>query len=386
MTTNRVTTNRLERLARACAAAGALAMALACASCAKKEGAGGGAAAGGFQMPPTPVEVAIAAPQTVADRFEAIGTIEASEAVTIVAEIEGTLSSVPFREGAPISKGALIAQIDDRELAATATRAQAWRDQTKVSFDRVKSIVEKNAGSPQALDDARTALDMAEADLVFAQTRLSKSRIVAPFSGAAGIRRVSPGAYVRPGDVITDVVQTAELKVEFSAPERYIGRLVRGTPVSITTLAFADQVVAGTIDVVDATVDPATRSVRIIARTPNPEGRLRPGMSANVTATLGERANAITVPDEAVFAEGDKFFVFVVGPDSSVARAPLTLGTRLAGSVEVVAGLEAGARVVRAGHQKLFDGAKVMPIESQAGAPAGAAPEGAAPAAAGGTQ
>ncbi len=84
-------------------------------------------------------------------------------------------------------------------------------------------------------------------------------------------------------------------------------------------------------------------------------------MSANIAAVLGERPNAITVPNEAVFANGNQSFVFVVKPDSSVARAGITLGTRMADCVEVTAGLAAGLKVVQAGHQKLFDGAKVIP-------------------------
>ena len=97
-------------------------------------------------------------------------------------------------------------------------------------------------------------------------------------------------------------------------------------------------------------------------------------MSANVTAVLSERGNALTVPNEAVFVEGNQAFVYVVKADSTVARTPLTLGTRLPDAVEVVQGLTPGMRVVRAGHQKLFDGAKVMPIPSQGAAANTAAP------------
>jgi hypothetical protein len=103
-------------------------------------------------------------------------------------------------------------------------------------------------------------------------------------------------------------------------------------------------------------------------------------MSANVSAVLSERMNALTIPNEAVFAEGNQTFVYVVGPDSTVARTAVQLGTRLSDVVEVVNGLEPGARIVVAGHQKLFDKARVIPIDSHADA-AGAAPGGAGAAA-----
>jgi multidrug efflux pump subunit AcrA (membrane-fusion protein) len=92
-------------------------------------------------------------------------------------------------------------------------------------------------------------------------------------------------------------------------------------------------------------------------------------MSANVSAILSQRPAAITIPNEAIFAAGNQSFVFVVNPDSTVARAALTLGTRFPDVVEVLSGLDSNALVVRAGHQKIFDGAKVMPVSSN---PAGA--------------
>jgi multidrug efflux pump subunit AcrA (membrane-fusion protein) len=88
-------------------------------------------------------------------------------------------------------------------------------------------------------------------------------------------------------------------------------------------------------------------------------------MSANVSAVLGQRTNAITIPAEAIFAAGGESLVFVVNPDSTVMRKSLTLGTRMADVVEVLSGLEANSMVVRTGHQKLFDGAKVFPISGQ---------------------
>jgi multidrug efflux pump subunit AcrA (membrane-fusion protein) len=88
-------------------------------------------------------------------------------------------------------------------------------------------------------------------------------------------------------------------------------------------------------------------------------------MSSNVSAVLGERPNALTIPNEAVFGSGDQTYVFVVKPDSTVARVALTLGSRYPDVVEVLQGLEPGMTVVRAGHQKLFDGGKVLPIGSQ---------------------
>jgi membrane fusion protein (multidrug efflux system) len=330
---------------------------------------------GGFAMPPTPVEVAEVVEGTVADRFEAVGTIEAGEAITVVSEINASVKSLPFEEGNAIRKNDLIARLDDSQLRAEVDRAEAVRDQNRATFDRIKAVVDAGAGTPQDLDDAAAALRVAEADLALARARLAKTRIVAPFDGILGVRRVSPGAFLRAGDAITDLAMIHEIRIRFSAPERFLGKLVRGAPVLVATTAFPGLEINGNVDVVEPVLDPTTRSATLVARASNPEGKFRPGMSANVSAVLSAREQALTIPSEAVFVEGSQAFVYIVRPDSTVAKTPLTLGTRLPDIVEVVEGLNAGEKVVRAGHQKLFPGAKVMPV----GGPGSPGGPGAAP-------
>ena len=214
----------------------ALALALAPLNgCAKKAGGGGG-----FAMPPTPVETAVVTARPVEDRFEAVGTIEAGEAVTIVAEIDGTVESIPFREGDPIARGALIARMDDSQLAADRARAEALRDQSRATYERVKAVVEQGAGAPQDLDDADAKLKVAEADLALAEARLDKARITAPFAGIIGARRVSPGAYLRAGDAITELAQVDEIRVTFSAPDRFavIATSIATLPPPMTTTSL----------------------------------------------------------------------------------------------------------------------------------------------------
>jgi membrane fusion protein, multidrug efflux system len=373
--------NAIARPARSLALAASM-LALAALGCAKG-GPGGGGFGGG--MPPMPAETAVVVKESVVDRFDAVGSVEASDMIVVVSEIDASVVSLPFREGQPIARGGLIARLDDEQLRAEVDRASAVRDQAKATYERVKEVVGQGAGSAQDLDDAGAALKVAEANLALAKTRLSKTRITAPFSGIVGSRRVSPGAYLRAGTPITDLAQTGTLKVNFSVPERYYGKLKRGSLVQVSTTAFPGYALTGRIDVVDPVLDEATRSAKVIARVSNPGNRFRPGMSANVSAVLSERMNALTIPSEAVFAEGTQMFVYVVGPDSSVARTEVKLGTRLEDVVEVVGGLKEGDRIVRAGHQKLFDKAKVIPVDSRAaqaggaGGPAGAAPGGAKP-------
>jgi len=268
----------------------------------------------------------------------------------------------------------VIARLEDSELKAEASRAEALRDQAKTNHQRVNQLFDQRAASQQELDDTQSALKVAEANLAVARTRLAKTRIVSPFSGAVGRRMVSPGAYLTVGQLITEVAAIDEMKITFSTPERYLAQLRRGAAVNITTTAYRGDVFSGTINVIDPLIDPVTHTVQLEARIPNRSHKLRPGMSADVTASLGERPQALVVPDEAVFGEGDQNFVYVVKPDSTVTRQAVVLGTRDSARAEIVSGVKEGDRVVRAGYQKLFEGARVMPMP--AGGPGGPGADG----------
>ena len=272
-------------------------------------------------MPPMPAEVAEVTVGKIEENFQAVGTIEADEAVTVVAEIDGTVTAVPYLEGELLQKGDLIATLDDRQLAAEASRAEALFIQSKATYERVKVVVEQGAGAPQDLDDAAAVMKVAEANFEVAGARLAKSRITAPFSGTAGSRKVSVGSYVRPGQAITEMANLEKIRVIFSAPERMISQIRKGAGVAVTTTAFSGTVLQGRIIVMEPVIDPVTRTARVVAEVPNRDRKFRSGMSADITTLLSSRAKAVTIPNEAVFATGNQSFVFVVKPDSTVTRA-----------------------------------------------------------------
>lgn len=326
--------------------------------CSKGDAAGGA----GFSMPPLPVEVAKAKVQKVADRFEAVGTIEALESITVVSEIDAAVINLPFKEGTLIKSGEVVAQLDDSQLSAEVMRTEALLKQSKTNYDRIKNVVELKAGTPQDLDNASAELKVAEANLALANARFAKTRITAPFAGKIGARKVSVGTFLRTGQPITELANINEIRVNFSVSERFLSDLKVGSEVTVSTTAYSNHQVKGRIIVIEPVLDPLTRNVRVVARVSNPGSKFLPGMSANVSAVLSERPKALTIPSESVFAQGNQSFVYVVKPDSTVTRVPIKMGLQLADVVEVVEGLEEENEVVSAGHQKIFEGAKVIPI------------------------
>ena len=350
-----------------------LALGLATGCGGEEETAAGPGGGGGGGRPPMPVETATVTAAGMADEFTVVGSLDAEQEIAVVAEIAAQVEALPFTEGAELAAGDPIARLDDTQLAAEVQRAEALVQQRRATYERVRTVVEQQAGAPQDLDDAAANLAVAEADLAVARARLEKAHITAPFGGIVGARQVSVGAYLRPGDAITELAQIDRLRVTFAAPEIYLGRIARGSGISVRTSAYPGLVVSGTVDVVSPVLDRASRSAMVVAHVDNPERRLRPGMSAEVSVVLARRPGALTVPAEAVFFQGQQAFVYRITEEQTVEMAPVSLGSRGARAVEVTGGLEAGQQVVRAGHQKLFPGAKVMPIgDGVPGAPGGA--------------
>ncbi|MEO6324154.1 MAG: efflux RND transporter periplasmic adaptor subunit [Thermoanaerobaculia bacterium] len=315
--------------------------------------------------PPTAVEVVSVTSGTVTESLQALGTVEPAESVKVATEIDAVVKELPFTEGARVRKGQPIAILNDSEPAAEARRTEALRDQAKLMFKRMEDLSGQKIASTQDKDNAEATLKVTDANVNVARARLQKTRILAPFDGVLGQRLVSPGAFLRTGDVITTLSRIDPVKLAFSIPERHRPAMKNGAAVTVTAVAFPARKFTGKVSLIDPSLDPGTRTARVVALIPNPKGELSPGMSAEVTAVLTQRAAALSVPDDSLFAEGERNYVYVVKDDQTVTRREVTLGARQPGTVEVTSGLKAGESIVRAGHQKLFEGAKIQPIEPE---------------------
>jgi len=191
-----------------------------------------------------------------------------------------------------------------------------------------------------------------------ARARLADTYIRAPFAGRVGLRRVSLGALVTPGTVITTLDDTNTIKVDFAVPEMQLGSLARGQKVVARTSAYPGRDFSGTVASIDSRVDAATRSVVVRATVPNRDGALKPGMFMTVELTQDERP-ALVIPEEALVPEQARQFVFVA-KNGVADKREVTLGRREPGFVEITDGLAAGEAVVIEGTLKLRHGTPVI--------------------------
>jgi membrane fusion protein, multidrug efflux system len=293
-----------------------------------------------------------------ATRIEAIGTAYANESVDITATVSERIGKILFENGAVVKTGDLLVQLDDAEERADLEEANVRLTEQQRTLDRVKTLREKKMVAQEELDTRQSAMETAAARLAAAQARLQDRAIAAPFAGVLGIRRVSPGAFVSPGTVITTLDDLEIIKAKFALPETVLADIKIGQAIEARSVAWSGEAFTGTVASIDSRVEPTTRAIAVEAHIANPGYRLRSGMLLTVTLISRPR-EVIAAPEKALLAYADKHYAFIVKPDHTVERHELRLGEREVGWVEIENGLNEGETIVVEGLMDLKDGARV---------------------------
>ncbi len=322
-------------------------------------------------MPPMPVE---AQPVTVGEivrSAKTVGTLRGNESVVLRPEIQGRVEQILFEEGQPITAGQPMVQLDDDQYRAELDEAVANRDLSDANYRRTRELIKRKVASKTDRDKAYAELQANKARVALKKELLSKTVLAAPFDGIAGLREVSVGDVVSPGQALMEVVDVDPIKVDFRVPETYVGEVRQGQQLKITLDALPGEQFQGEVYAVAPLVDTSGHNVQLRATIPNEEGHLRPGMFARVELALKKYENAISVPEEAIVPMGDKQLVYRI-KEGKAEMVPVKLGVRHRAMVQVVTGLEPGDVVITAGQIKVRPGAPVNPVnlkQDKAGAP-----------------
>ncbi len=307
---------------------------------------------------PPQVIVAEVKQQALSDRVEALGTLKANESVAITANVSDIITAIHFDDGQRVARGEVLVELNSAEQQALFDEAVARLGEAERQYERVKSLVAQRSASESLLDERRRDVETTRALVVAIRSRLADRLIKAPFDGVLGLRNISLGALVEPGDLITTIDDDNVMKLDFAVPSTYLTALLPGMPIEARSRAYGIEVFTGTIRGIDSRVDPVTRSVQVRALIPNPERQLRPGVLMRVELLRNPREAAV-VPEAALLQVGSKHSVLVVGPDGQVERRPVEIGTRLPGQVEILEGVTPGERVITDGQDKARPGQPV---------------------------
>lgn len=310
---------------------------------------------------PTPVIVSEVKLSSFSDKIEALGTARANETVVITADTSEKIVEINFEDGQEVKQGDLLVTLDKKQEDAELRAAQAELKEAESALERAQSLQGSQALSQATLVERKAEVARAQATVETIKARLAELEITAPFDGILGLREVSVGTLVQPGDRITSIDDLSQIKIDFDIPSVFLATLTPGLPILGKVEAYGDKEFQGEIRTVNTQIDPVTRTVRVRAVLPNEEMLLKPGLLMTIMVFKNER-ETLLIPEEALVKRGRKNFVYVVddnGEKTIVRQTEITIGGRQPGYVEVLSGLNAGDEIVSHGTVKIRDGAEV---------------------------
>ena len=326
-----------------------------------------------FQIPPISIQVTEAITQSWADQFDAVGTIESVQGVTLANEVAGKVEKIAFESGSMVAAGDVLVILDKASEEAQLRSAMAAAELANLNLSRTRELRKTSVISQSELDTAESQQKNTAARVEELQWMLQKRTIKAPFSGRVGIRQIQEGQFLQAGAPIVSLQSLDPVYVNFSLPQQRLSDLSVGMKVQATTDALAGRVFEGRLTAIDAEVDPLTRNIRLQATMANQDGGLRPGMFAAVSAIAPVEKKHIVIPGTAVIFAAYGNSVFVVKEEAGKDGKPhlvcdqkfVRLGSRKGDFVAVENGLQAGEKVVSAGGFKLHKGASVVIAEGE---------------------
>lgn len=314
--------------------------------------------------------------------LRAIGTVQAFQAVTVRARVDGTLDKVFFTEGQYVQPGDLLAQLDPRpyqaildQAAAKKAADQAMMQSSEADFVRYTELANTQVASRQKLEQTKAAVLQSaavvrgdDAAIAAAQLNLDFTHITSPIEGRVGLRQADPGNFIRVADsnttVIVSINQIHPISLIFTLPQDTLPKLQaamrRGT---LPVLAYSSddkvKLSQGEVLTMDSAIDTTTGTIKLKAKFTNTDDALWPGQFVNVRVQLDERKNVPTIPSAGVQHGPDGLYAYVVKPDSTVALQPIQIDQDDGRIAVVASGLQGGEQVVVAGQSRLTNGTKV---------------------------
>lgn len=312
--------------------------------------------------PPIPVAVAEAAVTQWQPQRTAVGSLSATQEITVSPEVPGRVTRIAFASGEAVVAGDVLVQLDDAADRAQLAELQAQRKLAGLELDRIGRLVRERSLSEADLDVASSTLDQLEARIAAQRDRIEKKTLRAPFAGRLGLRKVSVGQVLAVGDEVVSLQSYQPLYVDFPVPQNALAEVAVGQPITLRTDAYPERAFPAIVAALDARVDPRSRIMVVRGETANEDEALRPGMFVTVELALGDPKPYVTLPASALIYSTFGTNVFIVEGENDktvVRRIAVQPGERRGDLTAVLSGLSPGDRVVASGQTRLRDGAAV---------------------------
>ncbi len=297
-------------------------------------------------------------PQRLDNIVRSSGTVLASESVDLVAEASGRVETISFVEGNHVRKGDLLAKINDDDLQAQLRKTELQIQLASEQEKRQKQLSDKGLISKEQYDISLNQLNTLKADRDNLVASIRKREIRAPFDGIIGLRYVSQGGYVTQTTHIAAIQKINPVKVDFSIPEKYAGKVAVGDPVELSN-SETQLKLKGTLYAIEPRIDPAMGTLQLRALCDNKSEKLFPGAYVQIELKLKKIQHALMVPTQAVIPVL-KGQTVLIRKNGVVVSIPVTIGIRTSTDVQIVSGLSDGDTVITTGVMQLRPG---MPVD-----------------------
>lgn len=299
--------------------------------------------------------------KTIPENIATIGTILSNEEIEVRSEIVGKIQEILFTEGQRVSAGDLLVKINDEELQAQLLSARARKDLASMEEGRIRQLFEKNLASQRDFDAAVNSMKTADAAVQLTEAQIRKTSLRAPFPGRMSLRFVSVGSYVDATTLIATLHDDSKVKIDFTFPEKYAGKVKKGNVIGFTAGESRDKFSAA-IYAITPKIDPATRTIRARALASNPRGALVPGGFATIEIPLRERPG-VAVPAYTVIPDMKAHKVLLCH-NGRAEEKTVEVGVRNEKEVEILSGLAEGDTVIATGLLQIRPGAPVLLTEA----------------------
>ena len=316
--------------------------------------------------PPVTISSTTVTPQQWAARLNAVGSLVAVKGADLTAEVDGTITKISFESGQSVEAGTELLSLESVAERGELARLEAQAKLAEIEQRRREKLYKRGTISKSEYDTALAETNVAKAAVEAQRGRLNLKTLRAPFAGELGIRRVALGQYLRAGDKIVTLQSLDPIELDFSLPEKQLGKVNPGRTIEIVVDALGGRQFSGEIIAVEPKIDAQTRNFDVRARFANPEKVLKPGLFAKVTVNLGEPTQVLVLPKTAIqySSYGDSVFVIrqQEGGDAKaldVIQRFVTLGEARGDFIEVISGVKEGDEVASTGLLKLRSGQPV---------------------------
>ena len=300
--------------------------------------------------------------------LEIVGNIETKENILISPEASGVLTQLRVKSGQKVSKGQIVAIVDDGGMAAQLEQTKTQLALAKTTYERQQNLWNQKIGSEIQYLQAKATYEAQEKAVKQMQSMLERTFVKAPFNGTIEDVTVERGQVVSPGTPLMRIVNINNMYVQAQVPETYLEDIKLNAPVAIFVKSL-NKTYIGKIRQIDNYIKPNNRSFGIEVAIDNKENLLRPNQTAVLKIEDYVNNKAVLVPNSAVIeAADDKFIVFVAGKpnakkEATVTKKEVEIGTTSGDKLEVLKGLEPGENVVTEGVRSLKDKMVVQIVE-----------------------